>query len=152
MTEKMKLKFVNFKIKIAKISYYSRVQSYSFPFGKQLDKQDIHPVVTLAYLKKLLISHVWKSKDGFSFASEGCSRIESILLGKSVKPVIGAKVYIKCITSLPVIKDVHSPSKKNSFYLLQSRSFKNDEKLSYLKSCFCSQIFKFFDSPQLGKQ
>ena len=128
------------------------MQPYSFPFDKQLDKQDIHPVVILAYLKKLLISFVWKSKDGFLFTSEGCSRIESILLGKSVKPVIGAKVYINCITSLPVIKDVHSPSKKNSFYLLQSRSFKNDEKLFYLKSCFCSQIFKFFDSPQLGKQ
>ena len=104
------------------------MQPYSFPFDKQFDKQGIHPVVILAYLKKLLISHVWKSKEGFSFTSEVCSRIESILLGKSGKPVIGANVYIKCITSLPVIKDGHSPSKKSSFYLLQSWPFKNDEK------------------------
>ena len=123
----------------------SRVQPYSFPFDKQLDKHDIHPVVILTYLKKVLISHVWKSKDGFSFTSEGCSRIESILLGKSGKPVIGANVYIKCITSLPVIKDGHSPSKKSSFYLLQSWPFKNDEKSFnfILKAVFVLRYLNF---------
>ena len=76
-------------------------------FESEIGKAEIGPVSKFSYLKELLTARVRLPIDGLPFTSEGYSRAKSILLGKFGKSTQIDAAHIQCITSQPVIQNLH---------------------------------------------